>query len=223
MKQFFELPIYFYSYVLAVFVVARLPYIGAFVRVFNTLVHEGAHALVAILTSGKIFKIELQSNTSGSTLSASKNKFCQFLIAISGYPLAAATAYGLFYFLINGFGSEILIGIIIFTSILLLLFIRNTFGIIWAIIFIGLISFVLYLDNPKIIDFSVMTLAFILATEALFSTLMLLLIALESPSDSGDAKILSSITMLPAIFWALVFVATNGIIVYQIVVNLLIT
>jgi hypothetical protein len=80
-----------------VFVAMRIPYLGVIIRVFNTLIHESAHASMAMLTSGKILKIELQNDTSGTTLSVAKNKRSQFLVAIVGYPLAAAAGYLLFW------------------------------------------------------------------------------------------------------------------------------
>jgi hypothetical protein len=73
-----------------------------------------------------------------------------------------------------------------------------------------------------VIDFAVFTLAVVLATEAIYSSFTLFVIAIENPADAGDAKLLSSITKLPAFFWALFFVGVNGWIVYRIVVDFLI-
>jgi hypothetical protein len=222
MKNIFEQNNYLIGYIVIIFIIARLPYIGVAIRLFNTLIHESAHALVAILTSGKIFKIELQSNTSGSMLSVSKNKFSQFLIALAGYPLAAFTGYLFFFLLSKGYSYSILIGVGFLSAIVLVSFVRNTFGVFWSLLFLGIISYLLYQNNSKVNDYAVSTLAIILMTEAVFSSLILLLIAVETPSESGDAKILSTITFLPSIIWALCFVVINGFIVYRIIFDFLI-
>jgi hypothetical protein len=86
---------------------------------------------------------------------------------------------------------------------------------------VGISGYLLYLNIPMVNDFVVASLAIILMTEAIFSSLMLLLIAVETPSESGDAKILSTITFIPSIIWALCFVVINGFIVFRIIFDFL--
>ncbi len=222
MSKFFVDPLYLYLFVAAVFVAMRIPYIGATIRIFNTLIHELSHALVAFFTSGKILKIELQSNTSGSMLSVSKNKVGMFLVAIAGYPLAAACSFLFLWALNNEFSLYVLYTLAVITFVVLILFVRNSFGIIWSVLFIGLLSALIWKNNIEIINFSVFAMAIVLALEAIYSSLALLLISVEDPEKAGDAKLLSSFTMLPTVLWALFFVVLNGWIVYQVVVVYLI-
>jgi len=222
MIQLFTQPYYAYGYIALVFVAMRIPYFGIIIRVFNTLIHESAHAFMAMLTSGKILKIELQNDTSGTTLSVAKNKRSQFLVAIVGYPVAAAAGYLLFWGNAHAYNVYALYAILFLTSFVLLFYIRNPFGILWALVFISIIAFILWLNQPKVIDFAVFTLAVVLAVEALYSSFSLFVIAIENPSDAGDAKLLNSISKLPTLFWALFFVGVNGWIVYRIVVDFLI-
>lgn len=222
MMSLFSQPYYLYGYIAMVFVAMRIPYFGIIIRVFNTLIHESAHASMALLTSGKILKIELQNDTSGSTLSVAKSKRSQFLVAIVGYPVAAAEGYLLFWAIVHAYNVYALYAMLFLTSFVLLFYVRNFFGILWSLIFISILAFILWLNQSKVVDFAVFTLAVVLAVEAIYSSFTLFVIAIENPSDAGDAKLLSSISKLPAFFWALFFVAVNGWIVYRIVVDFLI-
>ncbi len=222
MMSLFSQPYYLYGYIAMVFVAMRIPYLGIIIRVFNTLIHESAHASMAMLTSGKILKIELQNDTSGSTLSVAKGKRSQFVVAIAGYPVAAAAGYLLFWAIAHTFNVYALYTMLFLTSFVLLFYVHNFFGILWSLIFISILAFILWLNQSKVIDFTVFTLAVVLAVEAIYSSFTLFVIAIENPSEAGDAKLLSSITKLPAFFWALIFVGFNGWIVYRIVVDFLI-
>ena len=91
--------ILFYILLFISVIIARLPVVGKYFQVVYTLVHESAHAIMAIFTSGKVFRIELFSNTSGSALTQSNNKFSQFLVSLAGYPLSSFVAYLFFYFI----------------------------------------------------------------------------------------------------------------------------
>lgn len=222
MSQLFINPYYLYGYIALVFIAMRIPYFGIIIRVFNTLIHESAHAFMAMLTSGKILRIELQKDTSGSTLSVAKNKRSQFLVAIVGYPLTAMVGYLLFWGNAHAYNVYLLYGILGIAILVLLFFIRNTFGILWSVIFISTIAFITWLNQPKVIDFTIVTLAIVLSVEALYSSFALFVIAIENPSQAGDAKLLNSMTKLPTLFWALFFVIANGFIVYRIIIDFLI-
>ncbi len=218
----FTHPGYLFLFIALLFFAMRLPYIGVAIRLFNTLIHESAHALMAMLTSGKILKIELNSNTSGSALTVSKNKISMFLIALAGYPMAAGCGYLFFYAMKQGWDYYVLLSVLVLTSFVLLAYVRNSFGILWSLFFIGVLGYLLWLDNATINNFSVLCLAVVLSLEAIYSSLALMLIAIEKPEDAGDARILHSITMLPTLLWTLIFVLINGWIVYQISVDFLI-
>jgi len=222
MKNLFSDSYYLCGYIALVFITMRLPYVGIIIRVFNTLIHELAHALMAVLTSGKILKIELQKDTSGSTLSIAKNKRSQFLVAIIGYPASAGFSYLMFWGILQNYSLYILIGLLCISIVALMLFVRNSFGIFWMLIFISSIAFVIWLNNPMICDFLVASLAIILMIESVYAAVALFIIAIENPAESGDAKILNSITKIPALIWSLAFVLICGWVVYNIFIDFLI-
>jgi len=213
---------YFYLFIVLVFIAMRIPYIGVVLRLFNTLIHESSHAIVAILTSGKILKIELNSNTSGSALTVSKNKISMFFIALAGYPMAAGFGYLFFYCIQQGWEYNVLIGVLALTSFVFLAYVRNSFGVIWSIFLIGILGYVLWLDLMILNRYFVFVFSVILSLEAVYSSLALMLIAVEKPEDAGDARILHGITLLPTLLWALLFVVINGWIVYKICVDFII-
>ncbi len=218
----FEKPLYLYLFIVAIFVSMRIPYIGVAIRVFNTLIHELSHAIIAFITSGKIIKIELSSDTSGSMLSISKNKISLFFTSIAGYPLAATFGYLFFWLVKNHLSTYALYTLFFVHFFVLLLYVRNLFGAIWSICFLALMFYLTWINNIQYIEFTVFVMAVVLSLEALYTPVELLLIALNDPNKAGDAKIMSSVTKIPALFWAFVFVATNGWIVYHSVVDFLI-
>ncbi len=199
--------------------ITRLPVVGKFFQVVYTLVHESAHAIMALLTSGKVFRIELFSNTSGSALTQSNNKFSRFLISIAGYPLSSITAYLFFYFIHHQHYNVIIIALAALSLINLIFFVRNSYGIFWLISFILILSSIIYFGD-EFIKFSV-TVFFssIILSESIFSTFILLVISYRNPQSAGDAFNLKKITYLPSIFWAIAFVGQSIFFLYKTIFN----
>ncbi len=211
-----EHSLYLYLLLIATFVVIRLPFIGIYIRVVNTLVHEVAHGFVALITSGTVLKIELFSNSSGSTISSSKSKIGQFLTALAGYPLSALACYALFYLISINYSFYIIVFFLCLSVVLLLLFVRNFYGIFWLITFSALCIFMLIYKSANIIENVSIFFASILLCEAIYTPLALFVMSVNSSKDAGDAELLHKITKIPSVIWALVFVCVNLYIVFQI-------
>src|SRR6056297_3111471 len=58
----------FYLTLVAAAVLPKIPFIGRYFQVFNTLIHEDGHAIMALLSRGQIKRIELFADTSGTTI-----------------------------------------------------------------------------------------------------------------------------------------------------------
>ena len=199
------------------FVIARIPVIGKYLRVVNTLIHETGHSIMTLLTDGQVIKVELFSDTSGTTVTKSKSKFGQFMIAFSGYPFAAFMAY-LFSFLIyNHYFSAVIISIAVLAFINLLFFVRNAHGIIWLIIFIALaVLNMMYGNKLSTIGFAVIVGAVNLL-ETLWSSLVITLLSFRKGKSAGDATNLHKLTHVPAFIWALLFLTMSVFVVYRVV------
>jgi hypothetical protein len=91
-----------YALPVVVFIINRIPYVGKYLRVVNTLIHESGHAIAALVSSGEVYKVELFSDTSGTAVTKTKGKLSQFLVAIAGYPFGSAVAFLLFYIISRG-------------------------------------------------------------------------------------------------------------------------
>ena len=211
----FNIPLFYY-FVVAAILMTKVPVVGKFFNIINTAIHELGHALMALILEGKVHRIELFSDSAGSTTTQNKGKFRTFMVAISGYPFASAVAYFSFYLLNFGYEKHLLIGLSILFLFMLLLWIRNVYGVIWVLLFCRINVFLLYYNNIKIINIAALFYATVILTESVFSTFTLLYLSLKYPQQAGDATNLKKITHIPTVIWALLFVAFSGWIAYEI-------
>lgn len=66
------------------------------------MIHEFGHALVTLLLSGSVLRIELYANHSGVTYTAIQDGGRAILVSLSGYVLASLFALLLFYLYSKG-------------------------------------------------------------------------------------------------------------------------
>jgi hypothetical protein len=197
----------FYLLLLAGLILSRLPYVGIWFRVVNTLIHESGHALAAILTSGKVVKIQLFSDTAGTAVTAVKNRFAGFLVSLAGYVVASLATVLFFYLLRTGNEKLLLYFLLVLALLNLIFYVRNWYGIFWIILFSALTGGLLYLNNPDLVYYYAVFLATLSFTESLLSSLTLLVIHFKNPQTSSDAKNLRDTTHLHSVFWAFLFFA----------------
>lgn len=187
------------------FIASRIPFIGKFFRVANTLIHESGHAFVALLTSADVLSIELFADTSGSATTQTSNKFSRFVTAIAGYIFSSGMAFFLFYLIKYEWYLWVLFIFGVLALLNLILFIRNIYGIIWLISFVAVLSALYYFRTPAILFYSTTLISGIVLTDSLYSALLLVKIAFKNSNASGDAKNLEKLTLIPAFFWTLLF------------------
>lgn len=216
MEKFFQnQTVIFYTLLASSLVITRLPIIGKFFRIVNTLIHESGHALMALVLSGNVHRIDLLSDTSGSALTASKNGFSRFLVSLAGYPASALFAYFCFYCIKQNAANYViyvLIGISVFN---LLFFVRNAYGIFWLICFLAIAAGVIYLNHAMLMYAFSLLCSFIVLTDAVISGIHLLVIAVKTPKAAGDAKNLNEATHLPVVIWALLLLAFSVFCAYK--------
>lgn len=176
--------------------------------------HEFSHALVAFLFSGKIQSVKLFSNTEGEVTISGGSKVVQFLTALAGYPLSALSGVGMMYLLMNDFADFALWIITGIAAVLLLLFVRNLYGVIWLFVFIALNATFLFMELASLQILFGLIYVFVILSESVHSVLSLLFIAIKNPKSAGDAAVLSRLTFLPVVFWAIFFVLTNGFVLF---------
>ncbi len=203
-----------YALPLVVLITNRIPFIGKFLRIINTLIHESGHALMALITQGEVYEIELFGDRSGTTLVKTKGKFKLFLVSLSGYVVGSAFAYFMFY-LISIQKYNIVFYIVIIVAMLDLAFlIRNKYGLFWVITFI-LILLLAYFKLNEFFQFVFVTwISGVMLFEAFYSSVEIMIIAFKKPKLAGDAASLAKITGIPALFWAFLFVAQSALFIY---------
>ena len=197
-----------YFLIVIAFLLPRIPIIGKFFNIINTLIHELGHALMALVFEGKVVRIEVFKDTGGVTVTKSKSGVAAFFVSIAGYPFAAAAGLLCAYLLSIGYGSWIVIGLSILFLFMLLLWIRNVYGVLWVILFCllnGIIVF--YLKKPVYIEIAAWFYTLMIIIESVWSSLVLLYLSIFHADQSGDAANLRNATHVPAFVWALLFVA----------------
>ena len=117
------------SLVAAALLLTRIPYIGKFFRLIDTLVHESAHALMALVFSGSVDRIDLFANTEGQAITRSKGNFAWIMISLAGYIGSSVVSFGLFFLLSRGLFNAALYFFIVLCLVNLILWVRNGYGI----------------------------------------------------------------------------------------------
>jgi hypothetical protein len=183
------------------------------------MIHEAGHVLMAAIVGVKISKVNLFSDTSGETYITGAGKLKTVLIALVGYPFSSTFAY-LSFLAINNDYHTIFIGMLCAIILFFLLFyIRNKFGIFWAVTFIAANAYLLYMQKTKIINVLASVYADILFLSSLFSCLILVCLAFKSSNKAGDATLIKKSVHIPTQLTALLFLTTCVWIAYFIVID----
>lgn len=204
----------FYGLLIVCALLIRLPVIGIYLRTLNTLIHEIGHALVAVMVSGQVIRIDIFNDTSGTTLTKAKSKIAHFMVAIAGYPFSSIVAFLMFFLIYHKFDDLILYILLGVAITSLLLFVRNQHGIIWLISFVILTTGIIIINQEKLNSFVALLYSTIIMADALLSTFQLFIINLKKPKQSGDSSNLQKLTKIPSLIWSVFFVLQSGIFFY---------
>jgi hypothetical protein len=197
----------FYACIVLASILSVIPFLGKFLNVLNTMIHESGHAIAALVTGGGVMNIKLSADTSGAAQTKSKYWIGKVFTSLAGYPVSSATALLFFWLIQEQKINYIFIIIISLILINLILWVRNAFGIIWLVV-MGIICTLVYIyTSAKVKHYFVVFCAAIVLFQSVYSSITLLVIAIKNPSKSGDAKNLKDFTFLPSFIWAFLFVA----------------
>jgi hypothetical protein len=203
-----------YALPLVVLLFNRIPYLGKYLRVVNTLIHESGHALMALLMRGEVYEVELFSNRAGTATTKTKGKFRFFMVAFAGYPVGSAFAWLMFYFISKGQYSVVLYSLATVSLLNLTFLVRNTFGLIWLVVFVMLVLIVKFYGDDMMRYIFCAFITGIMLFEALYSSVELITLAFRKSKSAGDAAILAQITRIPAMFWAIIFFLISLLFIY---------
>lgn len=172
-----------------------------FTRNLITVVHEGGHALVAVLVGRRISGIKLRADTSGVTISKG-NPTGLGVIAVTsaGYTAPATLGLALLWFSVAG-KSFLALLLLTVLAALMFLSVRNLFGFILTIP-IGVALYYTLQLNPSVQTGVVTFLAVFLSVASMRPIIELQRSRLAGVAEESDADQLQRLTfIIPGVAW----------------------
>ncbi|MET9310486.1 M50 family metallopeptidase [Kribbella sp. NPDC003505] len=190
--------------VVALLLIAWRP-IWKYTRQVVTIAHEGAHGLIAALVGRKLSGIRLHSDTSGVTVSRGKPTGGGMIaVLLAGYPGPALFGLAAAFVLSRGYAVALLWGLLA-ALVILLLQIRNLFGL-WSVLVFGAMVFsVSWWGSPSVQSAFAHLLTWFLLLAAPRAVLELQHSRRRGQGRSSDADQLRRLTGVPALMWVGVF------------------
>ncbi|WNS73549.1 M50 family metallopeptidase [Bacillus sp. DTU_2020_1000418_1_SI_GHA_SEK_038] len=199
----------FSLFIVIAIILTNIPFVGSYIRMINTLIHESGHAIIALL-GGKVHTISLFMNTEGVTYTSHTNWFGSFFTGIAGYVFSSFIAYLSFWFISRKQYKPLIIILLLFVGLNLVLWVRNVYGVFWLISFGALFILLLYKGSVSFVQNCLLIIASILLVESLTSSFTILMLSFIQPNAAGDATGLANTTMfIPAQLWGLFFFAQS--------------
>jgi len=191
-------------------------------RIFVTFIHEGGHALAALLTGNSVASLSVAVNASGETYTTKGGLISQIFISSAGYLGAMAFGALLLILIRKAVAARmVLVGSAIYVFALTMIFglIKPLFwlsglsGIPFTLLAGIIISVGLFLiarfASAKVAAFFVSFLAVQCVLNALFDlkTVFFLSSPLNGMTVHTDAQNMAQFTGIPAIFWTVAWIA----------------
>lgn len=184
-------------YLAAALAISRLPMFRVYFSLCNTLIEKIIHVLAVVVTrEGKSNKIKLYKNGLGETTNIVNSKIQKVMIIYIGYTGTLLIAMGLFYLLsYNQFHFVIyfFIGLMVIS---ILLWIRNFFGVLWALSFVALLALPLFFRN----EFAIMHISIFLSSLILVQAIInAFQVIRQSFKSEGKPGALAKLARIPAV------------------------
>ncbi|MEN3325403.1 MAG: hypothetical protein V7638_210 [Acidobacteriota bacterium] len=190
-------------------------------RIFVTFIHEGGHALAALLTGNSVASLSVATNASGETYTTQGGLISQVLISSAGYVGSMAFGALLLILIRKAVAARIVLlscGILVFAMTMIFGFIKPLFRVnAWSgipftvlaglIISVGLVLIARF-ASARVASFFVSFLAVQCVLNALFDLKVLFSLSSSfGPTVQTDALNMANATGIPAIFWTIVWIA----------------
>lgn len=170
------------------------------------MIHETGHAVMNLLLDGKVHYIALFANTEGVTVTSYSSFFSGFMTSIAGYVSASAMVLLFAFLWKTKRHRSILYILLLFSTVNLLLWVRNVYGIFWLVLFIALLVWlVVKCKDAEWISHITFALMLLLLISSTLSALDIFLLSVTSPGMAGDAANLARSTGIPALIWGVLF------------------
>jgi hypothetical protein len=192
-------------------------------RIFVTFIHEGGHAIAALMTGNSVRSLSVSTNASGETYTSQGGTFSQMLVASAGY--LGAMAYGAVLLVL--IRKAVKARIVLFGSAIIILILTMVFGLINPLIagawgslsgipftfFAGIVLalalvLIARFASSRVATFVVSLLAVQCVLNALLDLKTVFFLSSPfGPSVPTDAVNMAHATGVPAIVWSIVWIA----------------
>jgi hypothetical protein len=188
-------------------VVVATPRLWRLSRNVVTIVHEGGHALMALLSGRRLQGIRLHSDTSGLTVSAGRPTGPGMVLTLlAGYP--AAPAVGLLGAVLLTTGRiTLMLAVALVLLPLMLVMIRNLFGVLSVVTTWGLIFAVAWFTPPQVQSVFAYTAVWFLLLGGVRPVLELNRQRRRGRMPYSDADQIGRLTRVPALAWVGAFLS----------------
>ncbi len=190
-------------------------------RIFVTFIHEGGHAIAALLTGNSVESLSIATNASGETYTSGGGRFSQMFVASAGY--LGSMAFGAFLLVL--IRKAIAARIVLIGSATLIFALTLIYGLIkpamsgavssalpftilaGTLLSVGLIAVAKY-ATARVATFFVSFLAVQCVLNALLDLKTVFYLSSPfGPNVPTDAVNMANATHIPALFWSLAWIA----------------
>jgi hypothetical protein len=170
-----------------------------------TIAHEGGHALVALLTGRKLRGIRLEFDTSGLTLSAGRPTGPGMIFTLLAGYIAPSLVGLAGAWILGGNRITLLLWAAVVLLLLMLINIRNAFGVVSVVITGGIVLAVSWYASPQVQAAFAYTGVWFLLVGGVRPVGELQKLRRRGRMSGSDADQLAGLTHLPAVFWVFFF------------------
>jgi hypothetical protein len=189
-------------------------------RIFVTFIHEGGHAIAALLTGNSVASLSVAMNASGETYATSGGLFSQIFVSSAGYLGAMAFGALLLVLIRRAVAARLVLlgcGIFIFTLTMIYGLIKPLFSmsglsgipftlVAGTVISVGLVLIAKF-ASARVATFFVSFLAVQCVLNALFDLKTVFFLSSPfMPLVPTDAANMARITGISALFWTVVWI-----------------
>ena len=174
-----------------------------------TIAHEGGHALAALLTGRKLRGIRLEFDTSGLTLSAGRPTGPGMVFTLlAGYVAPSLIGLGGAW-LLGGNRITLLLWLAVVLLLLMLINIRNVFGVVSVLVTGAIVFVVSWSASPQVQAVFAYAGVWFLLIGGVRPVFELQSLRSRGRMRESDADQLAGLTRIPALFWVGVFLIVD--------------
>ncbi len=174
-----------------------------------TIAHEGGHALFALLTGRRLRGIRLEFDTSGLTLSSGRPTGPGMMLTLLGGYIAPSLVGVLGAWLLGGNRITLLLWLTVVLLLLMLINIRNLFGVVSLLVTGAIVLGVSWYAEPEVQAAFAYAGVWFLLIGGVRPVFELQALRSRGRMPGSDADQLAHITHVPALFWVGVFLVVN--------------